>query len=224
MKKTIPLFTLLIIIAFSSMVYAHPGKTDENGGHYDRSTGEYHYHHGYPAHQHAGGVCPYDFDDNTKHSESKSVSDVSVSPDTPILSFLSEYNIFAVISIGFICCFTICVFIYYIFTSNHPSTNNDVSEENSSKSHKILSFIFWTLYLEYNILVLIYDWMADVVFKVLAIGGILALLSMVVWLLEFFPVFTKKFIQKISHSFAYAGYAILFLSIIPILLASFLNR
>ena len=118
MKKIIPLFTLLIILAFSSMVYAHPGRTDENGGHYDRSTGEYHYHHGYPAHQHENGVCPYAFDDNTRRSESKSVSDVSVPPDTPILSFLSEYNIFAVISIGFICCFIICVFIYYIFTSN----------------------------------------------------------------------------------------------------------
>lgn len=39
---------------------AHPGGTDASGGHYDRSTGEYHYHHGYPAHQHVNGVCPYE--------------------------------------------------------------------------------------------------------------------------------------------------------------------
>lgn len=38
---------------------AHSGRTDKNGGHYDRSTGDYHYHHGYPAHQHPGGICPY---------------------------------------------------------------------------------------------------------------------------------------------------------------------
>lgn len=38
---------------------AHSGGTDSNGGHYNHSTGEYHYHHGYPAHQHINGVCPY---------------------------------------------------------------------------------------------------------------------------------------------------------------------
>lgn len=46
-------------------VSAHPGRTDKNGGHYNHSTGEYHYHHGYPAHQHIDGVCPYDYDDRT---------------------------------------------------------------------------------------------------------------------------------------------------------------
>ena len=53
---------LLLLCAAAS---AHSGRTDANGGHYDRETGEYHYHHGYPAHQHIDGVCPYDFDDKT---------------------------------------------------------------------------------------------------------------------------------------------------------------
>ena len=53
----------VLIILISLTAYAHPGRTDANGGHYDHSTGEYHYHHGYPAHQHIGGVCPYDYDD-----------------------------------------------------------------------------------------------------------------------------------------------------------------
>lgn len=53
---------ILILIVPAS---AHPGRTDANGGHYNRSTGEYHYHHGYPAHQHTGGVCPYAYDDKT---------------------------------------------------------------------------------------------------------------------------------------------------------------
>ena len=52
--------------------YAHPGRTDSNGGHYNRSTGEYHYHHGYPEHQHPNGVCPYDFDDKTGDSSGTS--------------------------------------------------------------------------------------------------------------------------------------------------------
>lgn len=60
----------ILLVFFCAMlltcpVSAHPGRTDSSGGHYDRSTGEYHYHHGYPAHQHAGGICEYNFDDQT---------------------------------------------------------------------------------------------------------------------------------------------------------------
>lgn len=50
---------------FSFAVLAHPGDTDNQGGHTDHSTGQYHFHHGYPPHQHTGGVCPYEFDDKT---------------------------------------------------------------------------------------------------------------------------------------------------------------
>lgn len=42
---------------------AHSGRTDSQGGHKDNKNqsglGSYHYHHGYPAHLHTGGVCPY---------------------------------------------------------------------------------------------------------------------------------------------------------------------
>lgn len=59
------------IIAFSLAVigFAHPGGTDGSGGHYNRSTGDYHYHHGYPEHQHPNGECPYNFKDNTEHKD-----------------------------------------------------------------------------------------------------------------------------------------------------------
>lgn len=50
---------LLIVTSFSLSVLAHSGRTDSKGGHYDSSTGEYHYHHGYPAHQHINGKCPF---------------------------------------------------------------------------------------------------------------------------------------------------------------------
>lgn len=53
------LFALLILCACSLSVFAHSGGTDSKGGHYDHSTGEYHYHHGYSAHQHPNGICPY---------------------------------------------------------------------------------------------------------------------------------------------------------------------
>lgn len=65
---------LLTIFLLPAVAFAHPGQTDEDGGHYDRSTGEYHYHHGYPAHQHTGGQCPYDFDDRTGWNSGPSAS------------------------------------------------------------------------------------------------------------------------------------------------------
>ena len=81
------LFLLLMTVPSAS---AHPGRTDANGGHTDRSTGEYHYHHGYSAHQHydmdgdGKKDCPYEFKDKigstsgtTKPSTSSSSSSTS---------------------------------------------------------------------------------------------------------------------------------------------------
>ena len=68
------LFSVFVMSLAALTVYAHPGRTDANGGHTDHDTGEYHYHHGYPAHDHydmdRDGVldCPYDFEDKTAHS------------------------------------------------------------------------------------------------------------------------------------------------------------
>lgn len=59
MKKTIVFFYIFFILS-NNFIYAHSGKTDANGGHYNNSTGEYHFHHGYAAHQHINGVCPYE--------------------------------------------------------------------------------------------------------------------------------------------------------------------
>lgn len=59
-KALIFILCTLTLLSLPLSVMAHPGRTDSNGGHYDRSTGEYHYHHGYSAHQHKNGVCPYE--------------------------------------------------------------------------------------------------------------------------------------------------------------------
>ena len=85
MKKAIIILSVLVLIAFVAIamapsVNAHPGRTDGNGGHTNHSTGEYHYHHGYSAHDHydmdGDGVvdCPYDFDDKTDHSSQSRTS------------------------------------------------------------------------------------------------------------------------------------------------------
>lgn len=57
-KKIIAVLALLSLL--TPLASAHPGHTDAAGGHRDNSTGEYHYHHGYPAHQHENGICPYE--------------------------------------------------------------------------------------------------------------------------------------------------------------------
>lgn len=67
MKRKLVAF-LLLLVCFCTVALAHSGRTDGQGGHYDHSTGEYHFHHGYPAHQHINGECPYDFKDRTDHS------------------------------------------------------------------------------------------------------------------------------------------------------------
>ena len=76
---------ILLFCSLSSSALAHSGKTDARGGHYNRSTGEYHYHHGYSAHDHwdmddDGDLdCPYDFDDATNHSRGESSGKVYTS-------------------------------------------------------------------------------------------------------------------------------------------------
>ena len=61
MKKM--LCVLLSVLLLSLPVSAHSGRTDSAGGHHDNKNvsglGPYHYHHGYPAHLHPNGVCPY---------------------------------------------------------------------------------------------------------------------------------------------------------------------
>lgn len=72
MKKILCiLISIITILSLTVLCFAHSGRTDSSGGHRDSSTGEYHYHHGYPAHQHPNGKCPYDFDDKTEHNSTK---------------------------------------------------------------------------------------------------------------------------------------------------------
>ena len=60
-----PIVFLLALFLCAGLALAHSGGTDSDGGHWDSSTSTYHYHHGYKAHAHTGGVCPYDLDDQT---------------------------------------------------------------------------------------------------------------------------------------------------------------
>lgn len=69
-KSVVVIFLIFIISATSTTVaFAHSGRTDSQGGHYDRSTGDYHYHHGHPAHDHPDGVCPYAVNSKSQNSD-----------------------------------------------------------------------------------------------------------------------------------------------------------
>jgi hypothetical protein len=93
-------FAFYLISLLVVTVFAHPGRADSNGGHTDHSTGEYHYHHGYSAHDHydmdGDGVldCPYDFVDKTENhsgsSYTSSTNKYSKSETTPQLSTSKE--------------------------------------------------------------------------------------------------------------------------------------
>ena len=82
MKKIIiVLLTVLLLCTIPLSIMSHPGGTDGKGGH--RSPDGYHYHHGYPAHDHTDldgdgkKDCPYDFKDNTKNNSGSGNNDNS---------------------------------------------------------------------------------------------------------------------------------------------------
>ncbi len=98
------LFCFLLAV-FLSIITLHPGGTDANGGHYDRSTGEYHYHHGYPAHQHPNGVCPYETKETTRsippepEPEKRSIWEIL---ENIFLVFVAVYSVYRIVWVLFV--------------------------------------------------------------------------------------------------------------------------
>ena len=80
---------MLCLLQFLHLFLLIAGRTDSNGGH-NSSTG-YHYHHGYPAHQHTNGLCPYE---NTSNINSGSISSNTnyhvINNDSQLLAELQE--------------------------------------------------------------------------------------------------------------------------------------
>lgn len=108
-SKVICLFCLIPILLGTAS--AHPGKTDADGGHHDYENqsglGSYHYHHGYPAHLHENGLCPYDFDDKTGwnsgtsgNGSSKDTSSSSSPAKVPSESQQTDFPLWGWILIG----------------------------------------------------------------------------------------------------------------------------
>ena len=86
MKRGILFVAAILIIGSMETGYsggvivseAHSGRTDSQGGHHDYKNksglGSYHYHHGYEAHLHPNGVCPYENGNGTSTTKSSKQS------------------------------------------------------------------------------------------------------------------------------------------------------
>ena len=98
------------IYLFSIVVFAHPGRTDENGGHWNRKTGEYHFHTGEYAWNGSSGnssssddsnfVPPYDPPTNNPYlSETNEDEDQKTKDFLPVVVgafIITAFSIFAV--------------------------------------------------------------------------------------------------------------------------------
>lgn len=122
-------FACCLILSVPLPVSAHTGRTDSRGGHRDGSTGDYHYHHGYEAHQHydmdGDGVadCPYDFDDQTNHESGSSSTPKESTPATTSPQSVKEsdsdsgfFSTLFQIIVGVVCAIAIVIFAPAVVT------------------------------------------------------------------------------------------------------------
>ena len=107
---------VLFFLPLSFSAFAHPGGTDYRGGHYDRSTGEYHYHHGHPAHSHPDGVCPYDSEtpDSFFRTDSSPVSTDSETEEKEWFLFKPVKILWFDISLIYLLIFGAYILFYFI--------------------------------------------------------------------------------------------------------------
>lgn len=88
---TIRLIFSIILLFKVVFAYTHPGGTDKDGGHYNRETGEYHYHNGPnmdAVDETIEPAMPYPMEDFSQETEYKVVR--IVDGDTVIISYEGE--------------------------------------------------------------------------------------------------------------------------------------
>lgn len=132
-----------LIFAVSS--YAHSGDTDSKGGHYNRSTGDYHYHHGYPEHYHYdinndGKLdCPYTFEENEKTTDkSKSEKNPSKEASTIVeILFAIPFIILPYAGAGFF-----CYALLRLILDNILENKLNLSKDTTTKFYNIFNVIY----------------------------------------------------------------------------------
>jgi hypothetical protein len=124
MRKIIAFCVCLFVIIclLSVQAYAHPGRTDSNGGHYDHSTGEYHYHSGSSSQSGSSGGSG-DYPPGYYGSGSSGSGSSSGGGDISVLGLL------AVIAVG-----GFMLYIYLKPRDRSVSSYNDVNKTVQSTS------------------------------------------------------------------------------------------
>ncbi|MEE1046971.1 MAG: YHYH domain-containing protein [Clostridia bacterium] len=134
MKRFIKIICIVVLCILLSaiIVSAHSGRTDSNGGHYNRSTGEYHYHHGYSAHEHydmdGDGIkdCPYTYDtyDKKTNYNNSEVVNNKTNNETSLSWVYWLIGIMAVV---------VCVMFFVIRAKNKEIEEHKIEIANSAK-------------------------------------------------------------------------------------------
>lgn len=148
-KKALLFFTIIVLctVLLPLSAIAHSGRTDSDGGHYDSSTGEYHYHHGYSAHQHPGGVCPYERDSTPNKGSVSNSALLSTSSDKNDEN-VDVYDIygFIMVSLGFgILYFLLALFVF--------------SKIKTERAYKIAGWIIFILWIITSLYIGIRDYL-----------------------------------------------------------------
>lgn len=119
------ILSLVVILLQPFGVYAHSGDTDSSGGHYDHENGGYHYHcGGHPAHQHPGGVCPYDGPVNKPSSGSGTGIGSSTGSNSGSSSTEDKYKNSdddSIIFVYIIMAVVIILLLYYLYREFFPA-------------------------------------------------------------------------------------------------------
>lgn len=143
------LLVSLLLFSCAAISNAHSGGTDSEGGHWDHSTGEYHYHHGYPAHQHTDGVCPYEAEEPYYTSEDYSSADSTSSSSSNYVAKAENHSFSAWIDVilGFV---GPLIFLWIISDSSTPSRSKSTNtirntvSTNSNTANKNISTSSYT--------------------------------------------------------------------------------
>lgn len=122
-------FLIVLCILSSISVFAHPGRTDQNGGHWDRKNGTYHFHSGEHAGKSSGGgsssseyvpfTPPYDPPTNNPYRQDDTKDDTPKKPwgfwDVVIAVPCSIFALACAVSFVR----TVCEFVYGTFLEEH---------------------------------------------------------------------------------------------------------
>ena len=81
------LSVVMLIVVSGTILHAHPGRTDANGGHYDRKTGQYHYHNSGSKSRSTSNSTSYS---GNRHESSNTMDNYTESYDAKLINKLQS--------------------------------------------------------------------------------------------------------------------------------------